>query len=117
MQKKVEKAIIDLPRAFLSIDNPDLIQMALCGKVAQTMAMIGPHIYHKYVTYDNKGHAILYMESTKAVYRMLNNAMLFYMKLWKKLKNCGFKCSTFYPSVTNATIEVFQMTVIWHVGD
>ena len=41
----------------------------------------------KYVTYDKKGHAILYMKLAKAVYGMLKRFLLLFMKQSKELKH------------------------------
>ena len=76
-----DTATADLPGAYLSADNPDLVHMISRGKMSELMAMTEPRTYRKFVTYDNKGNTMLYVELTKALYGMLKSALLFYLKL------------------------------------
>ena len=79
--------------------------------------MIEPQLYRKYVTYDSKGNAMLYVQMTKALYGLLESALCFYKKLVKDLKGYGFEVNPYDPCVANKTINGKQMTVTWHVDD
>ena len=47
------------------------------------MVMIYPKLYRKYVTYDIKWTAILSVEMNKALYSLLQSALIFCKKLGK----------------------------------
>ena len=49
-----DTATVDLPGAYLSADNPDLVHMIFRGKMAELMAMTDPSTYRKFV----KCHAV-----------------------------------------------------------
>ena len=73
--------------------------------------------YRKYVTYDSKGNAMLYVEMNKALYGLLQSALLLCKKLRKYLEAYGFVINTYGPCVANAMIESHQMMVTWHVDN
>ena len=55
--------------------------MVFRGKMAELMGMTDPKTYRKFITYDGKGRALLYVELTKMLYGMLQSALLFDLKL------------------------------------
>ena len=81
------------------------------------MVMVDPKLYRKYVTYDSKGNTMLYVQMNKALYGLLQSALLFYKKLRKDLEGYGFVINPYDPCVANAMINGHQMTVTWHVDD
>ena len=81
-----DTAVVDLPGAFLSAHNLDLVHMVFRGKMAELMGMTYPKTYRKFIMYNSKGQALLYVELTKMLYGMLKSALLFYLKLWKDLR-------------------------------
>ena len=92
-----DTATDDLPGAYLSADNPDLVHMIFRGKMAELMAMTDPSTYRKFITYDSKGNAMLYVELTKALYGMMKSALLFYLKLWRDLQKRKFRRNPYDP--------------------
>ena len=68
-------AIIDTPGAYLNIyvnkNGKHRIIMLFKGKLSELMVMVGPKMYWKYVTYESKGNAVLYVEMNKALYVLL----------------------------------------------
>ena len=52
------------------------IIMLFKGKLAELMTMVDPNLYQKYVTYDNKGNAILYVEMKKAFHGLVQSSLL-----------------------------------------
>ena len=66
---------------------------------------------------QESGGKILYVKVLKAIYGMLQSALLFYNKLWKDLEDSGFKVNPYNPCVANKTVRGSQMTVVWHVND
>ena len=53
----------------------------------------------------------------KALYGLLQSALLFYKKLRRDLEEYGFVINPYDPCVENAMIYGHQMTVAWHVND
>ena len=54
---------------------------------------------------------MLYVETNKDLYGLLQNALIFYRKLRKYLEAYGFVINTYDPCVANVMIESHQMTV------
>ena len=110
-------AVIDLPGAYLHAYSDEEVLMLLKGPLAELMVMVDPAIYKKYVIYDSKKEAMLYVKINKALYGLLHSALLFYNKLVADLKAYGFVVNPYDPCVANNTTGDLQMTVTWHVDD
>ena len=91
--------------------------MLLKGKTAELMAAVNPKLYRKYIAYDKKGNALLYVRMHKALYGLLRSALLFYRKLIRDLQEYGFVLNPYDAYVANKDINGQQMTVTWHVED
>jgi hypothetical protein len=63
------------------------------------------------------GEKVLYVKVLKALYGMLEGALLFYKKLCKDLECIGFKVNPYDPCVANQTVNNKQHTVTWHVDN
>ena len=111
------QAIIDVANAFLQAKNDKTILMLLRGKLAEMMARIDPALYRQYITYSAKGIPILYVRLNKALYGMLQAALLFYKRLRRWLEDSGFKVNPYDPCVANKIIDGSQITIYWHVDD
>ena len=94
----------------------DKVVMKLRGKLAETMVMMAPEIYKKYIVVE-KGIPVLYVELLNALYGTLKAALLFYKKLVKDLQSIGFIINPYDFCVANKWINGKQMTIIWHVDD
>ena len=100
--------------------RPDINEetiMLLKGKLAELMVQVDPKLYRKYVTTSKKGEAMLYVRLSKALYGLLQSALLFYHKLRKELEDYGFEINPYDPCAANKIINGSQMTVTWHVDD
>ena len=64
--------------------------MLFKGKLADLIIMVDLNLYRKYVSYDRKGNAMLHVEMKKALYSLLQSAVIFYNKLRKDLEYYGF---------------------------
>jgi hypothetical protein len=53
----------------------------------------------------------------KAIYGILQSALLFYKELRNDLESIGFKINPYDPCVANRLINGTQYTVVWHVND
>ena len=110
-------AVIDLPNAFLNSDNNEQTLILLKGKLAELMVQINPNIYQKYIITSSKGEQMLYVRLSKALYGLMQSALLFYRKLRSELEDHGFTFNPYDPCVANKMINGKQMTVTWHVND
>ena len=115
-------AIIDIPNAFIQADAPekdkdgDRFTMRIEGPLVDMLVDLEPERYKNYVTYRGM-IPVLYVIVTKAIYGMLQAALLFYKKLVKDLQKIGFKINPYDPCVANRTVNGIQHTVTWHVDD
>ena len=78
-------------------------------KLSERMVTVDLNLYQKYVTYDNKGNAMLYVKMNKALYGLLQSALLFYKKLMKNIKAYGFVINPYDLCVANDLIESHQI--------
>ncbi len=81
------------------------------------MVKVAPKLYRKYVTKNQKGKPILYVQLEKAVYGMMKSALLFYQILVADLTSFGFTINPYDPCVANKIVDGLQMTICWHVDD
>ena len=72
--------------------------------------------YKDYVVMEEK-HKILDVHVTKAIYGLLESAMLFYKKLVADLTKYRFKINPYDPCMANTMAHGKQLTVSWHVDD
>jgi hypothetical protein len=110
-------ATCDILGAFLQADNPDYVIMRLDGILAELLVKVAPKLYRKFVTTNNKGKSVLYVQLEKAVYGMMKSALLFYRKLVADFISLGFEINPYDPCVANKTINGKQLTIFWHVDD
>jgi hypothetical protein len=76
---------VDLPGAFMKSDMEGGIYMKLEGVMAEVILKIDPKKYKKYVVQEG-GHDVIYVRLTKALYRTLQAALLFWKNLLSKLQ-------------------------------
>jgi hypothetical protein len=90
--------------------------MKMNGSPAELMVKMDPKIYQKYVTIK-KGRQVLYLRLQKALYGIMESALLFYRKLIKELKEMDFEINPYDPCVANKVVDRTQMTVRMHLDD
>ena len=83
-------AMIDLPNAFLNAENNEQTLMLLKGKLAELMVQIDLQIYRKHIIASSKGEPMLYVCLSKALYGLIQSALLFYGKLRAELEDFRF---------------------------
>ena len=117
-KQRRDVAVLDVPNAFLHSDLPEnqRVIMTLTGELAEIMVSIAPSIYRPYIITRN-GKKMLFVELQKALYGLLQAALLFYEKLSADLQEYGFKINPYDPCVANKDVNGKQMTVVWHVDD
>ena len=121
LKKKWDVAKIDIPNAFIQTELPKAIKgervmMKLVSKVVDLLLSIDHERYAPFVVYE-KGKKVLYVEILRAIYGMLNSAILFYKKWRKDVESCGFKVNSYEPCVTNKKVNGKWLTITWHVDD
>jgi len=109
-------ATCDLPNAFVQTKMQGTVHMRLRGELAKKLMIIDP-AYKKHVIFNRKGEPIVYVVLQKALYGIMQAALLFYNKLVKDLLEYGFVLNNYDCCVANKMINGHQMTIIWHVDD
>ena len=99
-------AVIDLSNTFLNAINSEQTLILLKGKLAELMVQIDPKLYQKYIITSSKGEPMLYVCLSKALYGLLQSALLFYRKLCSELEDHVFKVNPYDPCVANKMIMV-----------
>ena len=73
--------------------------MLLKWKLAELMVQIDPQMYRKHIITSSKGEPMLYVGLSKALYRLLQSALIFYRKLRDELEYFGFTLNPYDPCV------------------
>ena len=110
-------ATADIPNAFVQTSMEGTVHVRLRGTLAEMLVMKYPEVYREYVSHDKKGQMILYLLLRKALYSIMQAAILFYRKLESDLEGYGFEINPYDPCVANTMINGNQMTILWHVDD
>ena len=90
--------------------------MKITGVLVDMMMEIAPQTYGKFVVYK-KGRKVLYVVVLKAIYGMLQAALLWYKKFRNDLEGIGYKFNSYDPCVVNKMISNKQHTLRFHVDD
>ena len=92
------------------------IIMKIKGVLVNMLVQTDPEKYGPNVVYE-KGKKVLYLDLFKAIYGMLQSALLSYINPRKKLDTDGFKCKPYDPCVDNKIVEVEPLTVVLHADE
>jgi hypothetical protein len=111
----------DILNAFVQTDvgnksKGERIIMKIRGPLVDILVAISPEVYQEYVVYEGK-QKVLYMEMLKALYGMLQSALLYYKKFRKDIESIGFVVNPYDPCVANRMVNGKQHTITWHVND
>lgn len=90
--------------------------MKIRGEMIDLLLAIDQEAYKPHITYEN-GKRVLYVHIRKAIYGMLQSALLFYKKFRKSIERYGFKINPYDSCVANKMVQGKQMTISWHVDD
>jgi hypothetical protein len=80
----------DIPGAFMQTDMEDTVHMVLEGEMTELLVKIDLKLYRKYLLAE-KGKSVIYVKLKKALYGTLQNRLLFWKKLSKKLVEWRFE--------------------------
>ena len=107
----------DILGPFLHADMKDTVHMVLKRTIAEHIAKLDPTIYKKYIWHIKKGKPMLYMQLKKALYGMLQAALLFWKLLLDILIDWGFKINSYNQCIVNKMMSGRQWTILWHVDN
>ena len=112
----------DIPNAFIQALMPKVkdgearVTMKLSGVLLELLVQLAPEIYGPYVVLEN-GKRVLYLQVLRALYGMLQSALLWYRRFRGDLEGQGFVFNPYDPCVCNRMIDGKQHTVMFHVDD
>ena len=112
----------DIPNAFIQADMPTVedgdekVVMKITGVLVDMLTQLNPELYGPYVVYE-RGRKVLYVQVLKAIYGMLQAALLWYNKFREDLEGQGFEFNPYDPCVANRMVKQKQHTIRFHVDD
>ena len=112
----------DIPNAFIQAEMPEVkqgeerVMMKITGVLVDLLIEVDSSTFGPKVVFENK-KKIIYVRVLKAIYGMMEAALLWYKRFRGELEGIGFKFNPYDPYVANRTQEGTQHTVIFHVDD
>ena len=88
--------------------------MKITGKLVDILVNMYPEVYKDYVVLE-KGKRVLYVEILKAIYGIMEAALLWYRQFCNDLEEYGFVFNNYDPCVANKMVNRKQQTVRFHV--
>jgi hypothetical protein len=124
IKAKEERDIMtcDIPNAFIQALLPkkdpgeDRVVMKITGVLVNMLVNINPELYGPAVVLENQ-KKVLYVQVLKAIYGMLEAALLWYKTFRKDLEDIGFIFSPYDPCVANRKVQGSQQTILFLVDD
>jgi hypothetical protein len=98
----------DIPNTFIQAlmpevkDGDERVMMKITGVLVDMLVELNPELYGPYVVYE-KNRKVLYVQVMRAIYEMLEAAILWYKTFRGELEQKGFKFNPYDPSVANHT--------------
>ena len=112
----------DIPNAFIQALMPEIkegeerVMMKITGVLVDMLVEINPQLYGPYVVYE-KSRKVLYVRVLRAIYGMLEAALLWYKKFRHELEQEGFEFNPYDPCVANRQRNGSQHTILFHVDN
>jgi hypothetical protein len=112
----------DIPNAFIQALMPEVkdgnerVMMKITGVLVNMLVELNPELYGPYVVYE-KNRKVLYVQVIRAIYGMLEAALLWYKKFRKELEAAGLKFNPYDPCVASRQEKGSQYTLLFHVDD
>ena len=103
----------DVPNAFIQTKIPDpkkgeeKIIMKITGPLVDMLVELNPQLYGPFIV-EEKEHKVVYVQVLRAIYGMLQSALLWYKLFRKDLESIGFKFNPYDPCVANKIAEKKQ---------
>jgi len=98
--------MFDVPGAYLHASLPD---MKFKGEFVEIMCEVNPE-YLEFVT-EERGKTTLYVQVLKAIYGMIESALLWYELFTTTLARLGFKLNPYDRCLANKVIDGKQCTI------
>ena len=115
-------ATVDVPNAFIQTDMKKKDKdgyryiLKIRGTLVDMLVKLAPETYAPHVIVE-RGNKVLYLQTLKALYGMLQSSLLYYEKFRKAIEEQGFEVNKYDPCVANKMVNGQQLTVCWHVDD
>jgi len=108
---------VDIPGVFMHDNMDEVVHMKLEGVIAELLVPVNPEKYCPYMMVEH-GKKVVYVQLLKALYGMLQAALLF----WQNLSSFLIDTLEFVPNqydscVVNKMIDGKQCTIVWCVDD
>jgi hypothetical protein len=112
-----DTAVFDVPGAYLHAQIPDdkFAVLKIEGDFADIMCEVNPE-YKSDIRFENK-KKVLYVQILRALYGMIESALLWYTLYTDVLQKEGFEINPYDQCVANKTINGKQCTIAWYVDD
>jgi hypothetical protein len=114
--------IADVPNAFVQNgiepkEKGKRVIMKIRGPLVDMLVNIDTRTYEPYVVEENN-NKVIYVVVLKALYGMLQSALLYYKKFRRKdIEDIGFNVNPYDPCIANRMVNGKQHTIAWHVDD
>ena len=110
----------DVPNAFIQAELlrkcKERVIMKITGVLVDILLKMSPDVYHGYVVVEN-GKKVIYVEVLRAIYGMLESALIWYRKFREDLEEIGFIFNPYDACIANRMINGKQHTIRFHVDD
>ena len=112
---------MDIPNAFIQARIPkrekgDRIIMKIRGQLVDWLVEISPETYRDHVVIEH-GVKVLYLEIVRAIYGMLEAALMWYQKFRTDLEGIGFHFHDYDPCIAFKMVEGMQHLMRFHGND
>ena len=92
------------------------VMMKITGVLVDMWVQLDPGLYGSHVVLEN-GKKVIYVQVLRAIFGMLQAALLWYQKFRTDLEGIGFEFNPYDPCVANRLVDGAQRTVRFHVDD
>jgi hypothetical protein len=105
-------------QAYLPKKEPgeDRVVMKITGVLVNMLININPELYGPAIVMENR-KKVIYVEVLKAIYGMLEAALLWYKTFREDLEDNRFIFNPYDPCVANKKVQGLQQTIVFHVDD
>jgi hypothetical protein len=90
--------------------------MKITAVLVNMLVELNPELYGPYVV-NKKTRKVLYVRALRAIYGMLEAALMWYKKFRHELEQDGFQFNPYNPCVTNHEQNGLQQTLLFHVDN
>jgi len=77
-------------------DGDEKVIMKVTGVLVNLLVQVAPDVYGPFIVYEN-GRKVLYLQVLKALYGMLQAALLWYKKFHSNLESIGYVFNPYDP--------------------